>query len=186
MKPHLYIACELGYRRGPYAIGVRVGPPTRLDDNSSLVWVGVITSDLLGYKISHLYQESTLGDWCASHWDTPPTDALWWVHDVMGAFQTYVLHSSLNFQNSIFEHRYNLFRNTNDCPKQCELAVLEREQWGVRNVFIPFKESLPDGYKGVRGNFDRWLYNHASDDLLILVIDRYSSEGHLLELMGDN
>ena len=184
MKPHLYALGDDRHHYGPYTDGSSYEFLPRIDPKIPLGWVGSVTNTMDdGNSEIRFYQFSTSGDWCASHWDTHPTDALWWIRGHKETFLTHVSHSSLDFRNTIFEHRYNRFRNTHRCWEQRKLAALERRKWGTRNVFIPFKKPLPDGYKGVRGNFDRWLRRHRGHPkTLVRVRDEYSSGEHLLEL----
>ena len=105
---------------------------------------------------SNVSQVETVGDWCASRWDYPPDDLLWWTRGTKETLFTYVMRENLNFQNTPFEHRYNL-RISRPQTDLKILAKLEFDLWGAEyEAFVPFKNPHPQGYQGVWGDFNFW------------------------------
>ena len=117
-------------------------------------------------------------DWCASKWAKTPTDTLW--RDQRDVLLTHVMHESLNFQNTPFEHRYNLIASYTYAAEQKLLASKEYRTWSRGfEAFIPFKKPHPEGYQGVWGNFDDWI---MWDQAEMRVHDKYDSGVHLLKV----
>lgn len=117
-------------------------------------------------------------DWCVSRWDSIPPDALWWVRGSKEVFYTYVDLENLNFSNTAFEHRHNLFES-GDVSQHGILADQEERLWRESCWgFVPFKNPHPRGYQGMWGRFNFRTSRRYRETLR--VHDKYSS-GHILE-----
>lgn len=97
--------------------------------------------------------------WCVSLWETIP-DTLWWARGLKDIFFMCVHIRVLDFRNTAFEHRYNLFSYQDGEPNIRRggvletLAEMEKLVWSRgHKEFVPFKRPHPQGYKGVWGDF---------------------------------
>lgn len=177
MKPSLCV------EHGNSSWGPFGAPPLGSDER---MHVGYISNDI-DYPNSpaHVYQAGMSRYWCASLWDHPPSRELWQSRSSRERLLTYVLCDNLNFHNTPFEHRFNLFDSWGDRPDLEILAKMEMKLWGwALESFIPFKRPLPGGYKGVWGDFGHWsgeMNSVTTNTNALFVNDALEYGRHLLE-----
>ena len=130
----------------------------------------------------NILQKASGVRWCASLWTQRPHKSLWKVSETHNVLFTFVDHESMEFANSIFEHRYNNFIQGYRMHRLQSLADIEAMMWGPdRETFIPFKKRFPQGYQGVWGDFSGWLAGAWSYHPFATVHDKCSPT-HRLEM----
>lgn len=172
MKTHIYIG-RGDDRFGPF--GDRC-PPNAVEGDR----VGQLFNDEgEDSQIQSIYQVgASKASWCASLWDTIPPDILWRFDGSKYTLFTVVKKYTLDWRNTPFESRYNLSIHKEEWSDLEMLAKGERKLWGIHcTAFIPFKDPHPQGYKGVWGNFDLWLWSRCPD---MKTHDELSSGYHVL------
>lgn len=176
MQPHLYIEIDGEFLSSPDSLP------------NCMECVGIIKSPRGDDgHISHIFQEFTNVPWCASSWDEIPSEDLWWARGEKGILFTHVLFTNLDFRNTPFEHRFNLYAvdlfqtrhgESGVHPELRRLAEMEAELWREHNSFVPFKEPNPQGYQGVYGDF---AFLITSTNTIAYVYDEFRCGRTLLE-----
>ena len=176
MEPSLYVYWvgePNNEHRGPFEAGGTVTPPLDQDHDSDLMlYVGQLAESsksrvrsVVGTTASVLQDipEPEEGRvFCPSEWVKFPPDKLW--DEVAPRFADdgrvwnsilllSVTPENMEWTGTTFEQRYLYFLDGRKCPILKKLAEEEALRWGPHEEFISFKESNPDGYQGVLGDF---------------------------------